>query len=203
VGGTVAVNYTDVKICNLALAEIGEAPISSLTDDTKKARQLNTMYALKRDELLRMHPWGHSRKRVVLAKTNNTPLFDFAYEFLIPSDCLKILKIDCDYRFSREGDKILTDSSEVRLFYVFRNEDPNSYDSEFVTMFAKYLAYSLAWSLKGTRTLREDLKNEFELSLRLARHSSAVESSPLYDMEYEGEGTLIAARSGAIRPDRY
>jgi len=192
----VAVNYTDIKICNLALAKLGESPITALSENNNRARLLRDLYYLKRDELLRMHPWGFARKRIALAQDSEVPLFDFGAQFLIPSDCLKILKIDCDSRFSREGNKILADSTEMFLFYVFRNEDVDTYDSQFVSLFAEYLAIDLAWSLKGSRTLRADIFREFQNSLALARNSSATESTPLYDMEYEGEGRVMAARAG-------
>jgi hypothetical protein len=196
-----AVYYTDVKICNLALSKLGEAPITSLSDSTNKARTLNAMYGLKRDELLRMHPWGFAKKRQSLAKDLVKPLFEFSNQFLIPSDCLRILKIDAEDKYSREGDKVLSNASEVFLFYIFRNEDPNSWDSEFVSLFANYLAIDLVWNLKGTRTLRADLDREFQEKLALARHTSATESTGLDSLEYNGQGTLIAVRQG--RPESY
>ena len=40
-------------ICNRALSRVGEARITSLTDDSKQARACNSAYAHIRDEVLR------------------------------------------------------------------------------------------------------------------------------------------------------
>ena len=47
-----------ITICNLALAQLGQAPISSLTQEDEKARRLNLFYEPVRDEVLRSHNWG-------------------------------------------------------------------------------------------------------------------------------------------------
>lgn len=49
---------TDVEICNLALAHLGEAPISSLSDDTTAGRACNQLYLITRDAVLRSHRWN-------------------------------------------------------------------------------------------------------------------------------------------------
>jgi hypothetical protein len=190
------VNYSEVKISNLALVEIGESPISSLDESSKKARHLKTLFPMHRDRLLRAHPWAFAKKRVSLALDSEEPIFGYDKQFLLPTDWLKILEINANSRYAREGDKILTDSEQVKLLYIFRNEDVNSWDASFVNLMAKSLSSELAWSLKGSRTLRSDLKAEFQRDFALAAHNSAYDSAPLHDMEFEGEGRIIAARSG-------
>lgn len=193
-----ATEYSEVKVCNLALVQIGETPIPSLEENSKKARHLKTLFPMVRDKLLRSHPWGFAKKRVLLAEDSTTPLFEYDKQFLLPSDWLKILQIECQDRYVREGDKILTNASSVGLLYIFRNEDVNSWDSSFVNLMAKSLSVDLAWSLKGSRTLRADLTQEYRVDLALAMHNSAYDSTPLSDMEYEGEGRIVAKRSGRI-----
>lgn len=193
-----SVEYTEVKICNLALVKIGESQISDLNESSKKARHLKILFPLKRDDLLRSHPWGHARKRVQLARDVTNPISGYGAQFIIPDDCLRILEIDCSDRYSREGNRILTDASSVKLFYIFRNEDVNTWDASFVSLMATFLSVDLAWSIKGSRTLRADLQLEYQRDLALARNYSAQDSSPLYDMEYEGEGRVIANRVGKI-----
>jgi hypothetical protein len=58
---------TPVEICNLALAHLGEAPITALEDDTNSGRACTRIYALARQELLRSHRWNFACKRVTLA----------------------------------------------------------------------------------------------------------------------------------------
>lgn len=190
----------------MALAKIGESPITSLDDKSKKARDLRALFDLKRDDLLRKHPWRFAIKRVNLVQDSEDPISQFSNQFLLPSDLIKIVGVTCtNDRYAREGNKILTDDSTVELLYIFRNEDVNSWDPSFVTVMAHFLAYDLAWSIKGSRTLRADLKNEFERELALARHSSAQEGAPPYYYSDEGEGELIAVRlqTGRGRLDTY
>ena len=55
-------------ICNRALSRVGEARITSLTDDSKQARACSSAYAHIRDEVFRAHPWNSVITRAKLAK---------------------------------------------------------------------------------------------------------------------------------------
>lgn len=193
-------HYTDVSLVNMALADIGEAPISDFNQNSSTARKVASIYYLKRDELLRSHPWAFAKKRILLAQSSDTPPWGYSKYHIIPDDCLRILDIntwDCPYH--KEGSYIATDSDKVGLLYIYRVEDPNEFDSSFVALFSKYLSANLAWSIKGSRTLRSDLMNEFNRDLALARGYSATEGTPHADMSYEGDGEIItSARSGRI-----
>ncbi len=57
---------TDEEIVNLALVQIGADRITSLTQETKNAREANAIYDLVRDATLRAHPWNFAIKRVAL-----------------------------------------------------------------------------------------------------------------------------------------
>ena len=49
---------TEVSICSNALRKLGDDPITSLTEDTERARLCNAFYNTARDSLLRSHPWN-------------------------------------------------------------------------------------------------------------------------------------------------
>lgn len=192
--------YSDVSIVNIALADIGEAPISSLDQNSSTAKKANAMYEIKRDELLRMHPWGFAKKRILLPLSLEKPAWGYANYYLIPSDSLKILDVDTGHHpFHKEGKYIATDATNVGLLYVKRETDTNMYDSSFVSLFAKYLSANLAWSIKGSRTLRSDLMNEFKADLALARGYSATEGTPNNLLELDGDGIVAgAAKVGRV-----
>ena len=44
---------SDVAIANLALTKIGDLRITSLSDNTKPAREVNAVYSMLRDKLQR------------------------------------------------------------------------------------------------------------------------------------------------------
>ena len=48
----------DYEIANLALVRIGAERITSLTDGSRNANEINAVFTLIRDEVLRSHPWN-------------------------------------------------------------------------------------------------------------------------------------------------
>lgn len=195
-------HYTDVSIVNTALAKVGEAPISSLDDQTSVASTIKILYEQKRDKLLREHPWNFAKARLLLALSANKPAFGYDNMFIIPDDCLRVLEISCNSEHSKEGRYILTNAREVGLLYVKRETDANVYDASFVDLLSLGLAVDLAWALKGSRTLRDDLRTEFINELRLARGYSATESTPKSNMEY-GDGIVVTAAKAGHKISRY
>jgi len=57
---------TDINIANMALRNLGEDPIVTFTEATKRAQAMNEHYATVRDATLRMHHWNFAMKRVVI-----------------------------------------------------------------------------------------------------------------------------------------
>lgn len=198
-----AVHYSDVTIINNALTKVGEAPITSIDEQSSVAKKVKIIFEQKRDNLLRKHPWGFAKERVMLALSSDTPAFGYSKKFILPEDNLRILKIDCVRDFNKEGNYILTDASQVGLLYIKRVTDANIYDASFVELLSLDLASDLAFSLKGSRTLREDLKNEFERELRLARGYSATEGSPGSILDYGGEGIVAQSARVGHKLSRY
>jgi len=58
---------TEVSICSNALRRLGDDPITSLTDDTERARLCNAFYQDSRDLVLRSHPWNFAITRASTA----------------------------------------------------------------------------------------------------------------------------------------
>ena len=89
---------TEVSICSNALRRLGDSPITSLSDDTERARLCNALYEPARDSLLRSHAFNFSITRASLAKSATTPAFEFANQFILPTDpfCLRVLKMEFD-----------------------------------------------------------------------------------------------------------
>lgn len=86
---------SEVDICNLALAHIGDnATVASIDppEGSAQAEHCARFYPIARDSLLEMHFWNFSMKRVVLAQVTNTwPEWQYAYA--VPADCLNIISV--------------------------------------------------------------------------------------------------------------
>ena len=64
---------TEVSICSNALRRLGDDPITSLTDDTERARLCNSFYPDARDAVLRLHTWNFAVTRASLAQLAAAP----------------------------------------------------------------------------------------------------------------------------------
>ncbi len=85
---------TEVSICSNALRRLGDDPITSLTDDTERARLCNSFYPDARDAVLRLHTWNFAATRASLAKLATAPAYGYANQFSLPSDCLRVLSME-------------------------------------------------------------------------------------------------------------
>jgi hypothetical protein len=171
-------SLTDVDICNSALTKVGAERISSLTEENERARILAEQYPKLRDKLLRSHPWNFSIARVLLAPALGTPAFGFQYQFTVPSDCLRILEINSESTWQKEGEYIVSDSPSIGIKYIKRITDTSKYDATFAEALASALAYDVSYSLVQSVTLKDTLAKEADMALRTARSFDAQEGTP-------------------------
>ena len=171
---------TSVEICNLALYMVGAERISSLTENNKRAKICNDIYAIERDSILGSHPWNFATKRIEVAKTATTPEFGYEFEYQLPADRLRIIEIEdnevIEYRI--EGDKLLTDEATIKLEYITREEDTSKYPAYFVDAFAAHLAVKLSYPLVQSNELKTELRDHYQIMLKNARLYDAQEGSP-------------------------
>lgn len=86
---------SEVDICNLALAHLGDAAtVSSINppEGSVQAEHCSRFYPIARDALLEMHAWGFATKRVAIAYLTNTwP--EWTYAYAVPNDAVNIIAI--------------------------------------------------------------------------------------------------------------
>ena len=80
-----------VEIANAALLRIGAGLILDLDEDAKAARLCRQLYGPVRDAVLRAHPWNCALCRCDLARLATAPVFGFAHQYQLPSDCLRVI----------------------------------------------------------------------------------------------------------------
>ena len=81
---------TEVDICNLALANLGDdATIATLSppEGSAQAEKAARFYPIARNNLLEMHTWNFAAKRGNLALTTNT-LDQWDYAYVAPADMM-------------------------------------------------------------------------------------------------------------------
>ncbi len=145
---------SEVSIANGALVLIGAAKIISLADANDRARAAEQHYATSRDAVLEEYPWTFAIERVKLAKLATTPLWEYAAEYQIPPDSLRVLDTDVPEGFwKQEGSKILSNQDPVNIKYIKRVIEPSSFSSQFIDALEAHLAYKLAYSLMKDKQL--------------------------------------------------
>jgi len=83
---------SEVEICNLALSNIRAGSINSLDESSLQAQQCKLKYQFMRNRCLKEVNAGFSNKIAVLAVLT-TEIFNWAYAYQYPNDCLKIRRL--------------------------------------------------------------------------------------------------------------
>ena len=183
-----------VSIVNNALNIIGASNITELEENSKTARVMNQRYESIRDDVFRAHPWNCLIRRATLAQSVDTPAFDYAYQYALPTDpyCLRVLEFQngsMTYPYENlvgqgnkpffviEGRNILTDSGTARIKYIARITDPSQYDAGLISVLAARLASEAAYAITGSTSVVQLADALYERKLREARFSDATENA--------------------------
>ena len=174
---------TDVSICNSALAKINAQRITVLTEANKAARLCNVLLSPSLDFVLRSHPWTCAIHRTTLAQLSTDPLFEYDYQYRLPTNpwCLRVLDVytttgEPEYRI--EGRALLTNESSVQMRYIKRITDYAEIDASLAEAVSYYMAFQLAWPLKGSKSLKDDMWRIFaSLVLPLSRSVDSQQHS--------------------------
>jgi|TARA_R110000803_G_scaffold24974_2_gene59873 hypothetical protein len=171
---------SEVQICNLALAKVGDEQITSLTENSKAARLCNLVYEPMRDTTLRSHPWNFAIQRVELAASTETPSYEYNAQFALPSDFLRLLGTNMldAAKFTVEGNLLLCNASALKIKYIYQVTDPNKFDWLFIEALSARIAAELSIAMTDSRTLTVDLFNLFSTKLADARSADATEGTP-------------------------
>lgn len=185
---------TPVSICSGALVMLGDKPISSLTENTDRARLAANLYPDERASFLRAHPWNSAIKRVTLAPSSTAPAFDSFSVFDLPSDCMRVLSVgsenDSRGGYRVEGRSILYPGAVAYLRYVA--DVPESvWDRHMVSAMKTRMAALMAYAVTGSAALAQSLLQQADAEFRRAKTIDGQEDPP----EDLDEGQLLESRS--------
>ena len=165
-----------VDICNGALNQLGATTILSLTEDSKNARLCNSRFTQVRDAVFRSHPWNCLQKRVQLASSTNTPAWGYKFQFDLPGDCLRLLRIlDFDSNYQVEGRSILSNNETMKILYISRVEDPNQYDELLRETLSAALGSDIAYAITSNNTTSQNMLVTYQEKLKDARFVDSTE----------------------------
>lgn len=163
---------TPVSISSNALLMLGDKPIASFDEATDRARVCANLWPSVRDSVLRSHPWNCAIKRARLLPDATSPAFDWDYQFTVPGDFLRVLSVGELYsedEWRVEGQMILANWSPLLLRYVYRNENPATYDGMLVDVMTAQMAARMAYPLTQSAALAQEMGNRAAALERRAR----------------------------------
>lgn len=184
---------TAVSICSNALLMLGDKPISDFNEDQDRARLASNLWEQVRDHVLRSHPWNCAIKREALAPDATAPAFDWSYQYTLPSDFLKALSIGemgQEGEFRIEGRKLLCDDNPCYLRYIFKNDNPGTWDPGLVEVMTLEMAHRMAYAITQSASMVDTMAQKAAMVLRRARAVDGQDDTP----EQLGDNPLYAAR---------
>ena len=179
---------SETRIANMALTFLGATPITSLGDDTREGKVVNIHFEQSRDATLEAREWTFAVKRTDLAELEEEPNWGFGSAFQLPPDTLRVMEVRDDMQsrvnyqelmnslnWRREGDKIVTDATIIRIRYLARIKDPAKYTAAFVQAFAARLAMDICVALTQSRAMFGDMAALYAAKIREAAATDGMQ----------------------------
>lgn len=196
---------SEVDICNAALAKLGAESILTRNDNNNRARVVNGRYDSVRDAELRRHRWRFAIKRVSLPALAVAPDSDYARQFQLPNDFLRLIEggdiksaADLgDFRstdsslYSVEGRTLLTSlPAPLSIRYIAQIVDDGIFDAAFREALASRLAYECCKKITGNENEKAGCMDDYRNSIREAIRANALEVAP----EQPADDSWVMAR---------
>lgn len=184
---------SQVEVVNLALTKLGAARITAITDASKSARVMSSLWSVVRRAELRRALWSFALRRTALPALSDAPAFGFARAFQLPADYLRLVQVGQTYvspsqtdyvtgdnsPWAIEAGQILTDfGAPLQIRYVGDVEDTGTFDALFVQCFASALAYEACEEITNSTAKRQMLAEDYKAQRRDAVATGAIERPP-------------------------
>lgn len=165
---------TKVELANQALLMIGADSITSFEENTSTARRMRTVYDSSRKALLRLHPFQCATKRIKLAPLSTQPEFEYSYQYQLPDDLIRIINANTE-DYVIEADKLLSNSNQLHLVYVYDNKNEETYDSLFIECLVLYLASKITKATTGSQGTSDSYYMQCQELIKQAKAVQAQE----------------------------
>jgi hypothetical protein len=178
--------WTSASICNMALARLGKATITSLTENSSEARLCNLFYKPTVSELLRLRDWSWAKAYASLdALLGPLPVSRWDRAYTLPGDFGRMISLNkqddfaSEYPYEINGNLLFTNETSASIQYV-QNEVTESYfDGVFVDLLVCRLASKLVMSTGADIGILKVLDAEYAAYLQAAEKLAENESKDL------------------------
>lgn len=182
---------TPEDICNLALDDLKQLPIRSITTPNSNTEYICARnYDVTRRECLFAHPWKFAIKRDQWTPNlSTTPLFGYLYAYDLPADYVRLITVGDDYigdlrqQFEIENNQLLAISGDVTfdgttkdVRYLRDVTDVTKFSPGFITYFRLKLAIRMGNKFNVSNQIKTMLKDDFKDAETEARAVNGQES---------------------------
>lgn len=182
---------TPEDICNLALDDLKQLPIKSITTPNSSTEQLCARnYDATRRECLFAHPWKFAIKRDQWTPNLSTPpLFGYLYAYDLPNDYIRLITVGDDYlcdlrqQYEIENNQLLAVSGDVvfdgttkDIRYMRDVIDVTKFSPGFITYFRLKLGIRMSNKFNVSPQIKAGLKDDFKDAETEARAVNGQES---------------------------
>lgn len=177
---------TDIQVINLGLSKIAASSIRQLDPPrTELENFLRNRYQPWKEAELCLHPWVFAREDNYQLTLNETVEGDRPYKFLIPIDCLRVLR-EADTEWKQRGRYIASGYDNLKISYI-RNVPEAEWDALFVSVMAWRVAYESAEYVTQSSTKRDAMLAGYKEALADAKKANAFIEGPqdVADNDYE------------------
>jgi len=172
---------SSVSVCSNALVMLGDETISSFDEANDRARICANLYPQILEATIRAHQWDCCTKRVLLAPLAQAPAFGWAYQYQIPSDCMRILTDGYEgnrREYVVEGRQILSNNPSLQIRYLFRNDDGDTWDAGFVDVLTHAVAAYIAYAITQSDSVAGQAMQKYQMMLARARVADGQQGFP-------------------------
>jgi len=180
-------------ICNLALDDLKQAPVNSITTPKTTTEYVcQRHYDAVRRECLFAHPWKFAITRILLTPNTSTkPPFGYAYAYDLPTDYIRLVTVGDDYigdlrtEYEIESNQLLAvagdltfDGTTKYVRYMRDVVDVTKFSPGFVTYLRLKLAIRMSNKFSITQAIKQTLKDDFKDAETEARAVNGQERKP-------------------------
>lgn len=185
-----------VDVCNLALDELKQSPIKSISTPVSPTEQICARrYDAVRQEALMAHPWKFAIKRTTLTPNVVAPDFGYAYAYDQPNDYIRLVTIGDDYLgdisrdFQVENGQFLlptgtptgttTDPLTLYIRYIYDIQEVVKFSPLFISYLVLKLALRMSNKFAISSSLKASIKDDFKDVEIEARAVNGQERKPI------------------------
>lgn len=162
-------NATWLNMANTALTRINKQVLQTLDDSSTSAMLCNQLIPQCVKMVLNQNDWHSARKRALIAPQLESPAFGYDHQFAMPSDFVRLVKVESEFPWEKEGEMILSDEEALAIIYIAYPNTPDTLDPLIVDTITTLLAAQLSVSLTSDNTITNLLYQETEQKLYKAK----------------------------------